>query len=177
VYKPGVNLGVAGSWNNIITSNPDAPWWMIVGYDIVLAKGDMARLASHMETVGGIGMLGTFSAFGIDRGAVDRAGLFDENFHPAYYEDNDYDYRCRLKGVPMCGLPFGGRHKISSTIYSDNNRYLHENQRTFVSNHYYFLAKWGGEPYQEAYTTPFNKGGDPASWSLIEGRVAEQTWR
>ena len=176
LVRPGCNLGVAASWNRIMHMAPAAPWWMMVGYDLTFAPGDLDRLTTHMETIGGVGMLGTFSAFALDRATLAAVGTFDENFHPAYYEDNDYDYRCRLKGVPINALPFGGKHKISSTIYSKPS-YFAENQRTFVSNHYYFLSKWGGEPYQERFATPFDNGSDPASWSLIEGRVAEQTWR
>jgi GT2 family glycosyltransferase len=174
VRMPG-NLGVAASWNFVIKSTPRAPWWALVGFDIVFAPGDLARLATHMETVGGVALLGTFSAFGIDRAAVERVGWFDENFIPAYYEDNDFDYRCRLAGVPLTGLPAGLSHTISSTI-SAGHVYVAENGRTFSANAAYYERKWGGHPRSERYTTPFDEGGDHRVWSLDIARLAELSW-
>lgn len=175
VMRPGHNLGVAASWNAIIRATPDAPWWAIVNYDLVFAPGDLARLADHMEREGGVALLGTFSAFGVDRGAIKRAGMFDENFHPAYFEDNDFDYRCRLAGVPMAGLPAGLSHEISSTLQS-SLVFREGNTRSFPKNHDYFVRKWGGDPYHEVYTTPFNAGGDIRSWQLDVDRLAAQRW-
>jgi GT2 family glycosyltransferase len=148
---------------------------MISGHDIIYSPGDIARLVEHMETVGGVGLLSGFSAFGIDRTAVTKAGLFDENFHPAYFEDNDYDYRCRLTGVELHALPSGMQHRNSSTI-RDSEEYRIANHRTFPSNRDYFLAKWGGGAYKEVFTTPFDKGGDPRDWYLDIDRVARQAW-
>jgi GT2 family glycosyltransferase len=175
VIRPGFNLGVAASWNTIIKAVPDAPWWAIVNFDLVFAPGDLARLAGHMEKEGGVALLGTFSAFGVDRGAIKRAGMFDENFHPAYYEDNDFDYRCRLAGVPMAGLPAGLSHDISSTLQS-NPSFRDGNGRSFPKNADYFVRKWGGTPYHEVYATPFNAGGDIRSWQLDVDRLAAQRW-
>jgi hypothetical protein len=36
---------------------------------------------------------GGWSIFAINRACVDNVGFFDENFFPAYFEDNDYHYR------------------------------------------------------------------------------------
>jgi GT2 family glycosyltransferase len=180
VICPGHNLGVAASWNLVIRTTPDAPWWAMVNFDLVFAPGDLARLAEHMDaSIGPLGMvalLGTFSAFGIDRAAIDRAGLFDENLYPAYMEDNDFDYRCRLAGVPMAGLPAGLSHDISSTIRS-SDAYRRENARTFPLNAAYYQEKWGGPPRSEVFTTPFNAGGDLRSWRLDLNRIAAQSWK
>jgi len=173
--RPGRNLGVAASWNRIMAAAPDTPWWCIVNHDIVFAPGDLARLATHMEQEGGLALLGTFSAFGVDRGTIDLVGTFDENFHPAYFEDNDFDYRCRLAGVPMAGLPAGLAHEISSTLRS-NGAFRDANMRTFPRNGEYFARKWGGSPYHEVYATPFNEGGDIRAWELDESRLAAQSW-
>lgn len=175
VVRPGSNLGVAASWNAIIKAVPDAAWWAIVNFDLVFAPGDLARLAEHMGKEGGVALLGTFSAFGVDRGAIKRAGMFDENFHPAYYEDNDFDYRCRLAGVPMAGLPAGLTHDISSTLQSSPS-FREGNVRSFPKNADYFVRKWGGTPYHEVYTTPFNADGDIRSWQLDVDRLAAQRW-
>lgn len=176
VHRPGRNLGVAASWNYIITSNPDAPWWCIVNSDLEFAPGDLERLATHMETQGGFAFLLTPSAFGITKEVVEKVGLFDENFHPAYYEDNDYVYRCGLLDVTCTALPAHYAHERSSTIYSDMT-YLQENGRTFPENTMYYMHKWGGIPLQEAFKTPFNRGGSPREWTLDPDRIARLTWK
>jgi len=176
VIQPGHNLGVGASWNLIIQANPAAPWWFITNDDIEFAPGDLARLAQAMDAASGplVALLGTFSAFGINRGAVRQAGWFDENFAPAYFEDNDFDYRCHLTGVEMIGLPAGLKHKISSTLIGGR---LHgRNNITFPRNHEYYVRKWGGPPRGERFKTPFDAGGDPRSWVLEIDRLVEQTW-
>lgn len=175
VLKPERNLGVAASWNHIMAIRPDAPWWAMIGYDVLFAKGDLARLTEHMERVGGVGLLAGFSAFGIDHTAIELAGTFDENFHPAYFEDNDYDRRCQLTGVPLHGLPAGLLHRVSSTI-NNNVVYRTENSRTFPYNAMYYRLKWGGTPRQEQYDTPFDEGGSVKDWVLDEERLVTQAW-
>ena len=173
--RPGHNLGVAGSWNAIIRATPQAPWWMIANFDLEFAPGDLARLAEHMQTTGGVALLGGFSAFGVDRDAVRKVGFFDENFHPAYFEDNDFDYRCRLAQIPFVSLPAGMLHHISSTLMSSTH-YQRRNAETFPANREYFQKKWGGQPYRETYTSPFNAGGDIRAWTLDIDRLADQIW-
>jgi hypothetical protein len=102
-------------------------------------------------------------------------GLFDENFVPAYFEDNDFDYRCRLAEVPFTGLPAGMSHKISSTLRSSKH-YQDANSYTFPLNREYFRQKWGGSPYREVFTTPFNGGGSIKDWVLSIDRLADQSW-
>ena len=180
VIKPGCNLGVAGSWNLIMQVTPDAPWWCIVNFDIVFAPGDLERLAQHMESTdrsqGIVAALGTFSAFGVSRETINRAGWFDENFHPAYFEDNDFQYRCDLSGVRSSNLPAGLTHKISSTIANHTN-YRDENYRTFPHNSDYYIRKWGGSPQHEKFTTPFDLGGDIRDWHLDIDRLSGQSWK
>jgi GT2 family glycosyltransferase len=175
IVKPGHNLGVAASWNSIIRATPQAPWWMISNFDLAFAPGDLERLDKHMETQGGIALLGSFSAFGLDREVVKKVGLFDENFHPAYFEDNDFDYRARMAEVPFVSLPAGLTHRISSTL-NNSLHYQRRNSETFPANREYFQQKWGGQPYREVYTTPFNAGGDPRAWTLDIDRLAQQIW-
>jgi hypothetical protein len=175
IYVPGRNLGVAASWNNIISSNPDAPWWMITNFDVEFERGDLSRLSDHMDSVGGLALLPDFAAFGVSRSAIEAAGTFDENFHPAYFEDNDFYRRCLLAGVDVVGLPASTRHRRSSTLES-SDALRQQNARTFPSNSAYFERKWGGPPHHEVFTTPFNAGGDIRSWQLDESRVAAQSW-
>ena len=175
VIRPGHNLGVSASWNLILKATPRAPWWMFSNFDLEFAAGDLDRLTEHMESAGGVALLGTFAVFGIDAPSLAQAGYFDENFAPAYYEDNDYDYRCQLTGVPIVGLPAGLRHAISSTL-SSSTLYTRQNTATFAANGDYYLRKWGGLPRAETFTTPFNAGGHPRAWTLDSERLATQAW-
>lgn len=175
VIRPGHNLGVSASWNLVIKTTPTASWWMFSNSDVEFADGDLERLCQHMETHGGVALLGTFSVFGMTSKALESIGFFDENFAPAYFEDNDYDYRCQLAGVPIIGLPAGLRHEISSTLRSSET-YTRQNHRTFPKNREYYLAKWGGMPTNEEFRTPFNSGQDIRSWTLDIRRLADQAW-
>jgi GT2 family glycosyltransferase len=175
VIRPGHNLGVSASWNLILKSTPKAPWWMFSNSDIEFAPGDLDRLSHHMETEGGVALLGTFSVFGVTAQALETVGFFDENFAPAYFEDNDYDYRCQLAGISLVGLPTGLRHEISSTLRSSES-YHRQNQYTFACNQDYYRRKWGGNPTNEEFKTPFNSGQDPRSWTLDIRRLAAQAW-
>lgn len=170
------NFGVAGSWNLAIKSAPLAPWWAFVNNDITFMPGDLGRLIEHMGNQGGMGMLLTPSAFAVTADCVEKAGYFDENFYPAYFEDNDYVYRCGLTGVTVTALPANYAHERSATILSDGD-YMRENARTFPLNQGHYSAKWGGPPLQETYKTPFNAGGSPRDWSLEHNRHANLVWK
>jgi GT2 family glycosyltransferase len=175
VIKPRVNIGVAESWNLIIRSFPEAPYWVISNHDIVYAPGELERLADAVDEKGGLVMLGGMSVFALTKAVVKEVGWFDCNFHPAYFEDNDFDYRCRLAGVDISAIPSGSVHKTSSTL-KDEPLYRTQNGKTFRLNHDYYIAKWGGEPYQEQFKTPFDDGGDPRECALDIDRLAEQWW-
>lgn len=98
-----------------------------------------------------------FSLFAMTKKCFDKVGKFDENFKPAYFEDNDYAYRMRLSNIKLCTVyhaPF--IHYGSQTIHKDFD-IASINNVTFSKNHQYFVKKWGGIPDQEVYTTPFNK--------------------
>lgn len=148
---PGFNLGVAASWNFVIRARPAAPWWLIVNADIQFGAGDLERLADAMDKPGPrVACLYEFGAFGINAETVDTVGWFDENFHPIYFEDNDYRRRCHLAGVPVVNLISRTRHDNSATIASG---YARHNDRTFPRNRDYYAAKWGGLPGLETRTT------------------------
>lgn len=180
VLSPHQNLGVAASWNLIIKSTPRAPWWALVNFDLRFAPGDLGRLAAFMdEAVGtekeGVAQLASFAAFGLHPSAIDRAGWFDENFVPAYCEDNDFVWRCQLTGVPIEVLEAGYEH-LGSAVIRSSHHYNNQNNRTYPLNTAYYHQKWGGQMGNEVYTTPFNLGGDPAAWKLDRKRVTEMAW-
>lgn len=96
-----------------------------------------------------------FSAFAINRECWETAGEFDEVFHPAYYEDNDYHYRIQLAGLlaitypPAMFFHYGSRTQLEAI-----GRPL-----TQTSNqHAEFIRKWGADPGHEVFKTPYNNG-------------------
>ncbi|HEY0783752.1 MAG TPA: hypothetical protein VGE98_14935, partial [Thermoanaerobaculia bacterium] len=93
-------------------------------------------------------------------------GWFDENFYPAYKEDQDYAYRCELAGVRRvayaCPCGFAAEHLESQTIRSDPE-YAALNAVTHTEwNWRYYREKWGGDHGEERFTTPF--GRDDRDW-------------
>lgn len=57
----------------------------------------------------------TGAAVAIRRSTWDVVGRFDEGFYPAYYEDADYYYRTRCKGIEAaCTTTTTVKHLFSS---------------------------------------------------------------
>lgn len=172
------NLGVAASWNLIVKSYPREPYWVIANADTELAPGALAALRSEAERGGPrwVGIDGDWRAFALTVDAVRVAGLFDENYHPVYVEDCDYEHRCRLAGVMAYTVPTGSRHEGSAAISSDPR--LHAlNGRTHRSNLAYHEAKWGGSIRGgETHATPFGRGGSVRDWELVIDRLRDNAW-
>ena len=172
---PPTNLGVAASWNLIIRTHPAEPWWVIANADTELAPGDLERLAAEMAKPGPrwVGMNGDWRVFAINAAAIEAAGFFDENFHPIYCEDADYERRCSLAGVHWYFVPGGATHAGSTAIRSG---YAAANARTYPANVAYYAAKWGGPVRGGTYTSPFNRGGSVRDWALDLWRLRELAW-
>ena len=87
---------------------------------------------------------------------LERVGLFDEAFHPAYFEDCDYSYRLCLAGIPQLECDFPVTHQGSQTIgkYREDEMEV-KHHRHFRRNRAYYRSKWGGVNGAETYTRPF----------------------
>jgi GT2 family glycosyltransferase len=146
VIKMPANLGVAGSWNLGIKATPLAPWWLIVNHDVVFkpgALGQFKQIAAPDALVLNGGPQ-AWCAFAIGEDVVATVGLFDESFHPAYFEDDDY-LRRATPDVPLVRLPPGLiHHDNSSTLASG---YAAKNAVSFGSNAAYFGAKVAAEDF------------------------------
>jgi len=103
-----------------------------------------------------------FACFAILKSAVEKIGLFDENFYPAYLEDCDYHYRCVLAKMHIHRAATNIVHGEaptwgSSTIYSNQGALLKKNQITHGKNYVYYNLKWGApRENAEVYQYPFN---------------------
>jgi GT2 family glycosyltransferase len=97
-----------------------------------------------------------FSCFVINKECFERVGGFDENIFPAYFEDNDYHYRMKLKGYKaICDYANIYWHYGSRTKQQDKKLEGYLNACYTKNQDYYFL-KWGGTPGNEKYKIPFD---------------------
>ena len=104
VTTPGRNLGVAASWNLILRTAMELGHEVayIGSNDTLLKPGTLESVRARVEDSGPDELIWhahSWNFFAIHTNAVARVGWFDENFYPAYKEDQDYSYRCRLAGV------------------------------------------------------------------------------
>ena len=178
VINSGWNLGVGASWNLGIKASPLADWWLIVNHDIEFGLGDLERLATQVEPRAAITyrMLG-LASFALTPVGLRMAGFADENIHPAYDEDLDWQRRMDLAGVQFVETGFTGQHVGSATIMHDSVLRW-QNGNTHASNDRYYAQKWGGEKQGgETFDTPFGKGGSVADWTLDIQRLRENAWR
>ena len=83
-----------------------------------------------------------------------KAGKFDEEFFPAYFEDNSFDYKMTLIGAKKEWTSF-----LDPIVYRNSMTIAKEpalNNR-FAQNRAMYIDMWGGLPTEEKYVTKFNK--------------------
>jgi GT2 family glycosyltransferase len=179
VITPGFNLGLAAGCNLAMKATPDAPWWMLANNDVVFGAGDLANLAGWMDAHAGapaVGLLHEFGAVGINDLALEAIGYLDENYHPIYCEDADYLWRARLASATVERIASQVSH-VGSACWVGTER-AQDNQRSYPDNVRYHRAKWGGGPWAEVYTKPFDTPcGDLRTWTLEPTRLRRQAWR
>jgi hypothetical protein len=82
-----------------------------------------------------------------------KVGGFDEGFYPAYFEDNDFCYRCRLAEIPRVTDHFFSPEVYRNSMTIDKDGSLNTN---FDTNKEKFAIKWGGEPGKEKFKVPYD---------------------
>jgi GT2 family glycosyltransferase len=150
------NVGVANSINqlcNLIFEWND--YAIILNDDIYLGRKDweVDNLLTNFQKDFYVTMQ-DWCAFIMPKKTFKEVGEFDGEFFPAYYEDDDYKYRMKLKGKNIFQIPFLNPFLFqnSQTIEKEPSfRPLIENCKKR------FIEKWGGEPNHEKFKTPFNK--------------------
>lgn len=96
-----------------------------------------------------------FSCFLLTKKAISKVGYFDENFYPAYFEDNDYHYRIKMAGEKALKIHDALYFHYGSRTIRDNPDVRAVSNRFYLENKAYFVRKWGGEPGREKYKYPF----------------------
>lgn len=164
IWPQTYNLGVSRSWNYafnqlksdfIINANDDVEVEpRTIEYMIEAAKRNPEQIFFSGDGTSG----NAFSLFLLTHSGYELIGEFDEKFYPAYFEDNDYAYRMKLKGyriIPVTGATYF--HVGSSTIKRYDAMEMNRHHEAHRANERYYLSKWGGMPGVEEFTTAFNK--------------------
>lgn len=165
------NLGCARSWNHIIRTSPGA--WLISGNDIQFSPGDIGKIKDTLarnQDASIVCAMG-YAIYCFTELGVRTVGMFDENFYPAYYEDNDHFRRVALTKAKAVGVdnckPIHGEapHWGSCTVNSDP-ALQRKNAVTFGNLKDYYARKWGGEPGKEKFQTPYNRDVPLDYWEI-----------
>lgn len=180
VINNRLNAGYAGAINQIVKQNFDCNYWFITNDDWHVKPGELKRLAARLNSdfIGLLceeGEMNGYSAFVLSDVIVEKVGLMDENFYPAYCEDNDHRYRMKLAGLHWERFPLKASHVISSTLHS-NPEFEKRNQHSFRENIAYYIEKWGGDRGMEVFKTPFNLGAPIDYFPYRSERQYSQQW-
>lgn len=161
---PYTSIGYGGAINLGITQTPEEPWWLWVSNDVEFLPDTLSQVVEQMDQAKGPRVVtGGFTWGAVNQAAISKVGLIDDwNFFPIYFDDNDYQYRCKLAGVDWIewwnkGSRHGDdEHDASATIRSDP-ALLKANHGSFLINQERYVEKWGGMPREERFTTPYGR--------------------
>lgn len=100
-----------------------------------------------------------YSAFMINKVYWDKIGPFDEEFYPAYFEDNSSHYKIKLARLKAICLPTATFYHFGSRTQNEalgwNNPVV--TGPAFERNRDVYVKMWGGLPEHETYKTKFNE--------------------
>jgi GT2 family glycosyltransferase len=178
--SPGRNIGVAAAWNFMIQAavESDAEYIICANDDVTFHENTVELLYEALlsgavfaypgEANRAGNTMNAFSLFMARPSLFERIGPFDENFWPAYFEDNDYAYRMKLQGLELTAAPCSYEHIGSATrkSLSEQDRTQHDHSFRVIRG--YYRAKWGGLPSNEIFTTPFNGAPEAEIPSLVK---------
>ena len=92
------NIGIPRSWNIGLKKNHE--WTFIVSSSVLFNK-PFSHIIEMLDNYNGL-MFRTTSDWhlcGLNKKVVERIGYFDENFYPGYFEEVDFDHRCKSVGI------------------------------------------------------------------------------
>lgn len=129
-------LGANGAWNLIIKSTPHAPYWVIPNDDSHFAPGALQTIAENVDTnaFNFVKVNPIWSCVIPTEGSVGKAGLWDEVFHPVYFDDDDYEWRMKELGVPFNYIDAVVHHDNSSSIMPERNGVTFQRNQSVFAN-------------------------------------------
>ncbi len=141
IYDMPSNLGVATSWNLGIKMTPFAKGWIMLNSDAWFEPGALKKFYDECRCNEiHLGGEPPWACAWIGSEVVADVGLFCEAFHPAYFEDNDYERRAVRLGKTITTSDATIRHTNSSTLLSDVS-YQVKNGASFKANHELFKLR------------------------------------
>ena len=155
IIKTEQNIGVGASWNILckycFLKSENA---LILNDDIYLGKSkeNIEELIIKKPNTF-LTATPDWCAFIIPKSIYEKVGDFDECFFPAYYEDNSYAYRMKLKGIAKLSTPYLNpiTYRVSKSIEKDSSIFNYRKK-----NRDLYVEMWGGLPEREKFTKPFN---------------------
>ena len=163
LYLHKVNRGVSVSWNEGIAAsmNDGSDITLVCNDDIEFLDGGFQKFVTFLAAQEDFGLgfaFGVegenshlagqvfsqdFACFAVGKRTVERIGFFDENFYPAYFEDNDYRYRGELAGIAVTvDERVILKHERSATTRNSVALTARHHKKWQICERY-FLQKWG----------------------------------
>lgn len=198
------NLGVAASWNLIIKSTIESPYWLICNNDIGFTPGVLQNFYEESQKkengiiFGGGGDFGdgSYDLFMIKDWVIQKIGLFDENFYPAYCEDADYimrlhNYNIKNSNNPLKTICLNKPYYHGDSLSTEADCYLNsgsqtsrkspelkkELDRVHLMNHDYMSQKWGpGWRMTNPYASPMNNNNIPITYTTFDLEFARSKY-
>src|SRR5262249_31830119 len=175
------NLGDAASWNLIIRFAFDKGLdWVFVGSNDTFLHPGSLRTAVEIakEPDVAVWYLHGPNFFLINKQTVETVGWFDENFFPAYKEDQDYSYRCHLAAMRQVAVQGASADHVGSATIGSNPDYAAQNTHTHMNwNRSHYIMKWGGDTGQEKFAHPYNDPKNDLKWWPDPGNsINERDW-
>lgn len=154
IFMSEKNLGVAGSWNFLCKQIFEKHEHALLLNDDVILRADRNGIENFIETQKYDFAIAesTNSVFLFSKSIFHEIGWFDEQFYPAYYEDNDYFWRlkCKKKILLKSFLLNPAIQENSSSIAKDPS--LNKGRE----NRKRYERKWGGYPGRELWISSYN---------------------
>jgi GT2 family glycosyltransferase len=156
VIEQEKNIGVSASFNILFDEiYKQHDYALIMNDDVYYGRKDweVDNLLSNYKKDFYVSSI-DWSVFILPKKTYKQVGKFDENFYPAYFEDNDFKYRMQLMNKSFFEIPFLNCfvHQTSQTLDREPSI-----KNYFEKNKSYYISKWGGEPNKEKFKKPFNK--------------------
>lgn len=157
IYIPSQNLGVASSWNILLNEIfIDHSHALILNDDIILSRtqDEIQNLIDSNINQDFFVSPGTWCSFILPKKTFEKVGYFDEEFFPAYWEDNSYHYRLQLANCTyfQTEVLFPKIYRNSQTIAKD--KAINKN---FEALKALYIKMWGGLPGEEKFITKYNR--------------------
>ena len=139
-------LGLVGAWNLVIKSTPYAPYWLLVNDDAWFEPRSLEIIHNNVDTstINFPSIAPKWSCVAFGEGMVEKVGLYDENFYPLYFDDDDLSRRIEKHGLQPKHIDALVHHENSSTLAAG---FQEVNTRTYQANLNRLQTKQAAEDY------------------------------